>query len=251
MKPVIFISHISEETEVATAIKELLAPHFLDLLDFFVSSDGASISMGQKWLDSISSNLRNCAVEIVVCSPVSVKRPWVNFEAGAAWIRDIPVIPLCHSGMSPSELPVPLSLLQSAKLTDIGGLSLVVPVLAKALGAAAPKVDFDDFVQRIKAFEEQYTFWDECNRLMSVLYRVDKGLIGGISSNGVIEMGLPETTLASLDKISGFLQAHDILTIQRIGRSSLTPNGTFYGCAFRKLTKFDEIVNSPHFKPEA
>lgn len=251
MKPVIFISHISEETEVATAIKELLAPNFLDLLDFFVSSDGASISMGQKWLDSVSANLKNCAVEIVVCSPISVKRPWVNFEAGAAWIRDIPVIPLCHSGMSPSKLPVPLSLLQSAKLTDIGGLNLVVPVLAKALGAATPKIDFGDFVNRIQAFEEQYTFWDECNRLMGVLHKVHKGLIAGIGQQGSIEMDLPETVLASLDGISGFLQTHDILAIQRIGRSSLTANGTFYGCVFRKLAKFDETIASPHFKTEA
>lgn len=109
-KTLVFISHITPEKEVAIAFKELIEESFLNMIEVFVSSDGESINMGQRWLESITVALKKCSIEIVLCSPQSVQRPWINFEAGAAWIRDIPVIPLCHSGMEPSKLPVPLNL---------------------------------------------------------------------------------------------------------------------------------------------
>lgn len=97
-KPVVFISHITEEKEMAMELKKLIEESFLGMLDVFVSSDENSISSGSKWLDNITSALSSCAIELILCSPNSVKRPWINFEAGAGWVRDIPVIPLCHSG---------------------------------------------------------------------------------------------------------------------------------------------------------
>ena len=36
-------------------------------------------------------------------------RPWVNIELGAAWIKRVPIIPLCHSGLTPSDLPWPFA----------------------------------------------------------------------------------------------------------------------------------------------
>ena len=95
-KRLVFISHIAEEKEVAIAVKELIESSFLGLIEVFVSSDQHSIGMGQKWLDQISAALKECVVEIVLCSPKSINRPWINFEAGAGWVRDISVIPLCH-----------------------------------------------------------------------------------------------------------------------------------------------------------
>jgi len=252
MKPVVFISHIKEEAEIVTALKELIAPHFLNLLEFFVSSDGASIPMGQKWLDRVSSHLKSCAVEIVVCSPQSVTRPWINFEAGAAWIHDnIPVIPLCHSGMTPSDLPVPLSLLQSALLTDIAGMNLVVPVLANALKAASPKIDFSDFVARVKTFEERYTFWDECNRVFTMIGRIREDIVPALRSRARLQMDLPESALAALDAVAPFLRKHALLDFRRRGRSVSTQDGTFYGCELSKLPKLDDVLKSPEFKPTA
>src|SRR2546423_6719311 len=148
-KSLVFISHISDEREIAIEFKSLIEEHFLGLIDVFVSSDGQSIKMGQKWLDHVSEELKQCNVEIVICSPMSITRPWINFEAGAGWIRDIPVIPLCHSGISPSDLPAPLNLLQAAKATDVSDLKLILPVLANAIGAKTPNVDFTDFIQKI------------------------------------------------------------------------------------------------------
>jgi TIR domain len=157
-KPLVFISHITEEKEIAVAFKELIESSFLGMLDVFVSSDEDSIRMGQKWLDRISNGLKTCTVEIVLCSPKSILRPWINFEAGAGWVRDIPVIPLCHSGIEPAKLPMPLNLLQAAKANEVSSLKLIFPVLAEAIGAKTPNIDFSDFVAKVDEFEVRYTF---------------------------------------------------------------------------------------------
>jgi hypothetical protein len=96
-KPIVFMSHITEEKEIAQALKKLVEKSFLNMIDVFVSSDPTSVELGQKWLDEISFHLTTCAVEIILASPKSVLRPWINFEAGSGWVRDIAVIPLCRA----------------------------------------------------------------------------------------------------------------------------------------------------------
>jgi hypothetical protein len=108
----VFISHISDETEIAKHLKRRLDADFLGMLEIFVSSDRQTIQAGQKWLDQVDSALKAADVQMVLCSKASVGRPWVNFEAGAAWLRGIPVIPVCHSGLRLVDLPVPLNMLQ-------------------------------------------------------------------------------------------------------------------------------------------
>lgn len=152
-KPLVFISHITEEKEIAQALKRLVESTFLNMIEVFVSSDPTSIKMGRKWLDEITHALKNCAVEIILASPESVKRPWINFEGGSGWIRDIPVIPLCHSGMLPPQLPPPLGTLQAATATEEAGLKLVFPVLAEAVGCTLPEIEFTEFISVVNEFE--------------------------------------------------------------------------------------------------
>lgn len=57
----------------------------------------------------MNTALNLASVHVILCSPESVARPWIQFEAGAAQIRGIPIIPICHSGLTPAQLPVPLS----------------------------------------------------------------------------------------------------------------------------------------------
>lgn len=155
-KAVVFISHITEERDIAQALKKLVESSFLGLIEVFVSSDANSIKLGRKWLENVTTALRCCNVEIVIASPTSVKRPWVNFEAGAGWVRDIPVIPLCHSGMTPSSLPTPLSELQAALATDKNELDRLVPVLAEAIGSSEPAIDWSPFMEAVTKYEATY-----------------------------------------------------------------------------------------------
>jgi len=153
-KPLVFISHITTEKELAIALKELVEQAFLGMVEVFVSSDPNSIAMGGRWLDNITYGLKNCVIEIVLASPASITRPWINFEAGAGWVRDISVIPLCHSGMTPSTLPAPLSSLQAGLATEIMHLERLLAVIAKTLECKLPEVPYEAFVDKVTSFQK-------------------------------------------------------------------------------------------------
>jgi hypothetical protein len=155
-KPRIFISHISEEAELAKLLKSRLSSDFLGMIDVFVSSDTESVLAGSNWLTSIDTALREAHVEIVLCSPVSVKRPWINFEAGAGWMRGIPIIPLCHSGLVPRSLPMPLAVLQAVAASDTEGIKQVYAVIAKALDSTVPQSSVEEVIAEVVAFEREY-----------------------------------------------------------------------------------------------
>ncbi len=248
-KPLLFISHIAAEKEVAIALKTLVEREFLNMIDVFVSSDDSTIGLGQKWLDAITDALRRCVVEIIVASPVSVKRPWINFEAGSGWIRNIPVIPLCHSGMAPSSLPIPLNLLQAAVATEVSQLKLVFPVLAKALGSASPSPDFDAFIQQVKDFEMRYTFWDECNRVFRVIDGIHADIIPALKQGRKITIDLTDIQINALQPILPFLSSNQLLTFRRAGGVKLTTSGTFYDCNLIPEPKLSATLADPNFKP--
>jgi hypothetical protein len=149
----VFISHISAETALAQALKQRLQRDFLGLLDIFVSSDQTTIRAGSKWLDEVDKALKGADAQIVLASKESVGRPWVNFEAGAVWLRGIPVVPLCHSGMTPETLPVPLSMLQSVGAGDADGLRKLYDTLALRAKVDAPAIDFAALAAELRAHE--------------------------------------------------------------------------------------------------
>lgn len=138
----VFISHISTESVLAQALKQRLQRDFLGLLDIFVSSDQTTIGAGAKWLEEVDKALKGADLQVVLASKESVGRPWVNFEAGAVWLRGIPVIPACHSGMLSTDLPVPLSMLQAIGYSDPAGLRKLYDAIAARLKVDTPAVDF-------------------------------------------------------------------------------------------------------------
>lgn len=152
----LFISHISTETDLAQVIKRRLDQDFLGVLDVFVSSDKKSIQAGSPWLDDLNTALEDAKFVLVLCSSESIGRPWVNFEAGAGWIRGIPVIPLCHSGLSPSQLPVPLSLLQAVRGSEPDDLRSLYETIAARLNMRTPTGDFPGLAEEVRQLEKRY-----------------------------------------------------------------------------------------------
>ena len=139
----IFISHITEDSAVAARLKLRMTEDFLGQLTVFLSSDTESIAAGEEWLSSVSEALRNSSIFIVLCTPISITRPWVNFEAGAAWMREIPVVPACFGGLRPRDLSMPLSARQGLELNDAQGLRRLYIRIARALGFQSPARDYD------------------------------------------------------------------------------------------------------------
>ncbi|KPU46123.1 hypothetical protein OXPF_02330 [Oxobacter pfennigii] len=153
-KPTIFISHIAEEKALAGSLRKIVISSFRDMVNVFVSSDPECIPAGQDWYKKVMKNLKNCKMMIILCSTKSIKRSWINFEAGAGCVRGIPVIPLCHSGMKPSQLPTPLSSLQALEASEPLIKERIFQVVAGAVGSSIPEgADFTGFIEELKKFE--------------------------------------------------------------------------------------------------
>jgi len=156
-KKTIFLSHISEEGALGTLFKDRLEKDFLSLINVFVSSDSRSIPPGDAWLKAVDNNLDDAAALIVLASPTSVNRPWITFEAGAGWAKRVPTIILCHSGITPGGLPLPLGQLQAFSATDVSRIRAMYGVVASVLGSATPEPDLSGFIESIAEFERNYT----------------------------------------------------------------------------------------------
>ena len=151
----IFISHITEEENVAAKLKRMMADDFLHQFKVFLSSDTESIAAGDEWFSSVGEALRNSSIFIVLCSPISITRPWVNFEAGAAWMREIPVIPVCFSGLRPRDLLMPLAARQGVELKDAQGLRRLYLRIADTLDCRPPVRDYNVLAADLIASAEQ------------------------------------------------------------------------------------------------
>ena len=146
----LFMSHIHEESALATVLKGWVESSFPGLTDVFVSSDIADMPAGIRWLEQIDGALQQCQAFIVLCSPTSLARPWIIFETGCAWIKRIPVIPICHSGTTKSTLPIPLSQFQALELNDGEFISHFLRSLAKHLGVdKVPRIDQKSMLSEI------------------------------------------------------------------------------------------------------
>jgi hypothetical protein len=94
---------------------------------------------------------------LVLCSETSVLRPWINFEAGAGWTRGIETVPLCHSGLRPVDLPLPLNLLQGIEASDVNKIEHIFKLIADKLGSETTKFDASSLASEVKQFEQLYS----------------------------------------------------------------------------------------------
>ena len=112
----IFISFIHEEENLAKLVQEFIQVELGWEANAFLSSDPWQVYGGEIWLDRIKEELKTAEVIILMLSPASIGRPWVNFEAGAAWLTGKVLIPVCYGGLEKGNLPHPYSGIQSLSL---------------------------------------------------------------------------------------------------------------------------------------
>lgn len=153
-----FVSHISEEAEIAALMKRSLEEDFLGLVKFFTSSDMGSIIGGDFWLTAVENAMNEAAGVIVLCSRASIQRPWVQFEVGAAWMKNIPIVPVCHSELKPADLKVPLSLREGVELGTARGLEKLYRSVANTahMPNVPPRRNEQKLLQDIAALEKAF-----------------------------------------------------------------------------------------------
>ncbi|ODN62943.1 hypothetical protein BA763_00900 [Burkholderia cenocepacia] len=186
-KPLIFISHIHEEGELAKLFKDAIEVEFGGFVEVFVSSDhqgiaqGTGIAAGSHFVEAVEAGLVNCISALYLISPKSISRPWVNFELGAVWCRGavqksnggnrIMALPICHSEASRSNLPAPLNALNAINGNAPADLEFAFKSLQRELGVAgsALRTDFSQLAARVIDFEQRNTVGDALKRAIWAL----------------------------------------------------------------------------------
>lgn len=122
----IFISHDSEDQNLALLLKRLLE----DVIgvNVFCTSDIHAIEGGKVWFNQIMTALRRARVCITILTPASIHSRWVMFESGGtfalAWGREatLRMIPIVAGGLRRSSLPNPFDLIQARDLRNADGV---------------------------------------------------------------------------------------------------------------------------------
>jgi hypothetical protein len=140
-KAKVLISFIHEEQKEAEAVQQFIEEVLR--VKVFVSCDTRAIVAGEQWLERVRNALEGATVVLLMLSSASMGRPWVNFEAGAAWNRRTPIVPVCFN-LRRDQLPKPYSDFQAVDLitepyyliTSVGHhLNEVPPVCGEPQGA--------------------------------------------------------------------------------------------------------------------
>jgi hypothetical protein len=111
--PKVFISFVNEDKDVATAVKLLIETRLSLHGRVFLSTE---LVAGDDWLAEIRGAIESSELLVVMLSSRSLKRSWINFETGAAWILKRPIIPVCFGALKKSALPHPYSNFQAVQL---------------------------------------------------------------------------------------------------------------------------------------
>ncbi len=130
----IFISHIREEFQVALVLKKWIDSAFADHCEVMISTDPESIPTTAQYLEKSEKAWEEIKALIILCSPASIQKIWIAFEAGCAWLRKISITPVCYSGLTLAELPQPLSTFSGFDLDQRDFGQKLFMTLAKELG---------------------------------------------------------------------------------------------------------------------
>jgi hypothetical protein len=153
----VFLSYRNPEARFADVLKEHLIQDFIGLVEVFLASDTTSVPAGSRWLEEIVKGLQQAQLQIIICSNYSMYRPWINYEAGAARVLEIPIVPLCHSGLVPDQLPVPLCESEGGVLTR--------QARCKSCTRVSPAKSAHSFLELIsKSMPRSSTRWKNCSQ---------------------------------------------------------------------------------------
>jgi hypothetical protein len=121
---------------------------FLGALDVFIAADSESLPEGLAWLDCIRDALTRSSAALILVSSRSKDRPWINFEAGVVAFAK-PMIPVCHSGLHPSQLPQTLQGWQAVSLPEPEGVRRLCSRIAGISGLREPSLSWKDVAARL------------------------------------------------------------------------------------------------------
>jgi len=109
----VFVSHSSRDEWVARQIAHLIEQQGADT---FLAEK--HIEGGDQFPDSIRTSLQRCDELLVLISPYSIDRHWVQNEIGAAWVLEKRIVPVVDN-VSLDQMPDILVRRQAIELNDL------------------------------------------------------------------------------------------------------------------------------------
>jgi hypothetical protein len=152
----VFCSHINTESLVADFLHERIRQDFLGLVEVINFSNTFNTLAGQNWLEQLTESLKKSDLHLVLCSFEALTRSWVNFEAGAARVRGIPIVPLCYMSLTPAQLPIPFAMYEGLGITTPTGWEKLYGTISDKLGTSVPSVGFTDYASKITQLEAAF-----------------------------------------------------------------------------------------------
>src|SRR5882672_1567387 len=124
----IFISHVEAEKQLASAIESFLREElgWERNVSVFLSSNIFALTPGEQFAHRIRDEIAGCTVFLMMCSTVSFKSHWIHVEAGAAWVAEKRIVPVCYGGKTKGKLPRPYSSFHALNLDDAYDLIVAV-----------------------------------------------------------------------------------------------------------------------------
>lgn len=148
-----FISHASADAVIAKFLGNQIESDFLEVVRPFVSSRPNDNKPGRAWFTTITTELMSANIVIVITNRTSQDRPWINFESGAGFGRDIPVVPICCGGLRPEEIAGPLGAFQALHMSNLDDLRTLYQVIAQIADMSAPPIDYGLLAQRLQELD--------------------------------------------------------------------------------------------------
>lgn len=158
----VFVSHSHEDRVLSRAVRRLLFDS-LGLKDdeVLVTSDASTgLDQGSKIHEELLKAARSAEVFIMLITPASGDRPWLNFEGGAADSLDKRVYVLKHPA---AAMPATMAHRKATSIDNDGELAALIEAIRSDLGIETPPgiaktiEAVSDFVAEAKAYNPELT----------------------------------------------------------------------------------------------
>lgn len=158
-KKTIFLSHASEDRDLAKALQNAIEEAFPEAFNIFNAFEANSIAPSDDWLAKLRSAIHDSSYVLVLLTRNSLDRPWIYWETGVADHRGIRIIPLLGPGCEITTLPDPFRAIQGVSILDKRGIQRLMNELAKLPGMTLPSTSYDPsaVVKKLQEAEINYS----------------------------------------------------------------------------------------------
>ncbi len=149
----VFLSHAATDQEIAIYVKSVIEKAIPNS-GVFVSSDTEDLRPGDEWVKKIRENLRAAKMLLLLASERGLHRPWVWYETGSAWSREIRIIPCCLGKIRKNQLAPPFSSYQALNADETEDLRALLTEIGRELALTVQMPDLGPIAVELRRLDK-------------------------------------------------------------------------------------------------